>query len=400
MMRSGCTIVSFNYLAYARTLCDSFLEANPGCEFYVLLVDRLPSDFNRSGERFELITVEELAIPAFSSVAFKYDILELNTNVKPTFLIALLDRGIEEVVYLDPDIFVYQELSPVFDALEKQVVVLTPHALSPFPDPQSEVTLLSAGAFNLGFIAVRNSPEARQFLSWWEVRCLNLAYDEPRTALFVDQKWISLVPCFFDSVAILKHRGCNMAYWNLHERQLSHHDGKWIVNGTDSLVFFHFSGISVDGDGRISKYTDDYTLENRPDLRQLFEDYRFKLIEHGIRDTCEGKYAFGSFDNGQFINRLTRSLYAANLERFAGEDPFSRSSKFYAWAKASRIFSEIESAKLFTSKSYSKDDRRVRFIHGALRLALRVLGADRYTMLMKYLSYISILRNQGYALDK
>ena len=29
-----------------------------------------------------------------------------------------------------------------------------------------------------------------------------------------------------------------------------------------------------------------------------------------------------------------------------------------------------------------------------LRLALRLLGADRYTILMKYLGYVSVLRNQ------
>ena len=400
MIRSGCTIVSFNYLAYARTLCGSFLDANPGCNFYVLLVDRLPADFDRSGEQFDLITVEELAIPNFLSVAFKYDILELNTNVKPTFLTTLLNRGADEVVYLDPDIFIYRELSPVFDALENYAIVLTPHALSPFPDPQSEVTLLSAGVFNLGFIAVRNSPEARRFLSWWEVRCLNLAFEEPRTALFVDQKWINLAPCFFESVTVLKHIGCNMAYWNLHERKLSRHEEKWLVNGSDLLIFFHFSGISVDGKARVSKYTDEFTLENRPDLLQLFEDYRSELIHHGIRDSCKGKYAFESFDNGQFINRLTRSFYAANLEKFSGEDPFRSSSNFYRWAKARKVFSRRESSKLYTSKSYSKSDPRVRLVQRMLRLALRLLGADRYTMLMKYLSYISILRNQGDVLGK
>ena len=41
--------------------------------------------------------------------AMKYDILELNTNVKPTFLKHLLERyGLTKLVYLDPDIFVYR----------------------------------------------------------------------------------------------------------------------------------------------------------------------------------------------------------------------------------------------------------------------------------------------------
>ncbi len=64
------------------------------------------------------------------STAFKYDILELNTNVKPSFLRYLLNSGIEELVYLDPDIFVYKELTPIFDALSHSAIVLTPHAFA------------------------------------------------------------------------------------------------------------------------------------------------------------------------------------------------------------------------------------------------------------------------------
>jgi hypothetical protein len=395
MVRAACTIVSLNYLSYARTLCDSFLRFHPDCKFYVLLVDRLPADFQRLSERFEIITVEELDIADFPSVAFKYDILELNTNVKPTFLKALLVRGIDQLVYLDPDIFVYRALDSVFAALNERSIVLTPHILSPITDDgQSELSFLLGGVFNLGFVAVNKCEETDSFLSWWENRCLNLAFDEQRIGLFVDQKWINLVPCLFDSVKILKNPGCNMAYWNLHERRLSQDGGVWMVNQDTPLNFYHFSGISVDGGERISKYTDSFNLNNRPDLRSIFEDYRAQLIDHGYRTSYSGKYAFGVFDNGQYINRLTRTIYAANLERFFDENPFSSSSRLYEWAKAARLFSARDSANSYTKKSYLKSDPRLRLLHAILRLALRMLGADRYTLLLKYLSYISILRNQ------
>jgi hypothetical protein len=395
MVRAACTIISLNYLSYARTLCDSFLRFHPGCKFYVLLVDRLPEEFDRLSERFEIVTVEELDIRNFSSVAFKYDILELNTNVKPTFLKALLARNIDQLVYLDPDIFVYRALDSVFDALAKCSIVLTPHTLCPIPDDgRSEQILLSSGVFNLGFIAVNKCAETGRFLSWWENRCLNLAFNEQREGLFVDQKWINLVPCFFDSVRILKNPGCNMAYWNLHERRLSQDGGVWMVNQCTPLEFFHFSGISVDGGEQISKFTDRFNLTDRPDLRPIYEDYRAQLIDHGFRISYSGKYAFGVFDNGQYINRLTRSIYAANLEKYSDENPFSSSSRFYEWAKAARLFSARDTANSYTKKSYSKTDSRLRVLHAILRLALRILGADGYTVLLKYLSYISILRNQ------
>jgi hypothetical protein len=396
MVRAACTICSLNYLPYARTLCDSFLRFHPDCKFYVLLVDRLPADFERLSERFEIITVEELGITDFPSVAFKYDILELNTNVKPTFLRALLARGIDQLVYLDPDIFVYRALDSVFDALSERSIVLIPHILSPIPDDgQSELSFLSSGVFNLGFVAVNKCEETDSFLSWWENRCLNLAFHEQREGLFVDQKWINLVPCFFNSVKILKNPGCNMAYWNLHERRLSQDGGVWMVNQCTPLEFYHFSGISVDGGERISKYTDRFNLNNRPDLRSIFEDYRAQLIDHGIRIFHSGKYAFETFDNGQYINRLTRSIFAANLETFSDENPFRNSSRFYQWAKTARLFSARDSASSYTRSSYPKADLRLRLLHAILRIALHMLGADRYTVLMKYLSYISTLMNQS-----
>jgi hypothetical protein len=375
MTRAACTIVSLNYLPYARTLCNSFLHFHPDCKFYVLIVDRLPSNFDRATEHFELITVEELGIYNFLSVAFKYDILELNTNVKPTFLRLLLARNIDQVVYLDPDICVYHALDSVFGALDEHAIVLTPHTTSPAPDDgQSESILLSCGVFNLGFVAVSKCAETDIFLSWWESRCLKLAFSEQRTGLFVDQKWINLVPCFFNSIKILKNPGCNMAYWNLQERQLSQDGNAWVVNKSRSLEFFHFSGISVDGGKQISKYTDRFDLTNRPDLRRIIEDYRAKLVSHGIHDSHPEKYAFGTFDNGQYINHLMRSLYASNLDKFSGENPFSSSSKFYVWANAKRLFSNLDSANSYTLKTYSKEDRRLRVLNGLFRLLLRFFG--------------------------
>jgi len=394
MLPSACTIVSLNYLHYARALCRSFLRHHPDGKFYVLLVDRLPKDFDLSSEEFYLVLVDELGVPNFDSVAFKYDIMELNTNVKPTLLKVLFSQGVEQIVYLDPDIFIYRPLDSVFGALADHAIALTPHILSPDQDLAEQV-LLSSGVFNLGFVAVKKCPEAVRFLDWWEARCLGLAYDEQRTGLFVDQKWVNFVPCLFDSVCVLRTPGCNMAYWNLHERQLSLERGMLLVNREIPLEFYHFSGISVEGGERISKYTDRFTLTTRPDLRGIFEEYRAELVKNGSREAhTAADYVFGSFDNGQYINRLTRSLYAANLANYLGENPFSSSSKFYQWAKSAGIFGDRDTANTYTQRSYSKREPRLRMIHALLRGALRVLGADRYTVLLRYLSYISILRNQ------
>src|ERR1700753_1322760 len=131
MKRAACTIISLNYLAYARTLCDSYLAFHPADQFFVLLVDRVPEDFEPSREPFQLMLVEDLGIANFSSVAFKFGLVELNTNVKPTFMKRLLNQGFDRLVFFDPDILICAPVDPIYEALNTSSIVLTPHCNSP-----------------------------------------------------------------------------------------------------------------------------------------------------------------------------------------------------------------------------------------------------------------------------
>ena len=53
-----------------------------------------------------------------------------------------------------------------------------------------------------------------------------------------------------------------------------------------------------------------------------------------------------------------------------------------------------ESSKTYTALTYDKNDFRLRLIHKLLYVLLRVVGINRYMLLMKYLSFISVLGNQ------
>lgn len=395
MIRAACTIASFNYLPYARTLCESFLRLHPDYTFYVLLVDRLPEGVDLSHDKFKLVLVEDLGLPNFSSVAFKYGILELNTNVKPTFLRKILSEGVDQVLYFDPDILIYSPLDSLYSALGRDAILLIPHCTSPNEKgPYAESLLLVNGVFNLGFIGLSKSAVTERFLEWWECRCITLGYNERWAGLFVDQKWINLVPCYFDSVQIVKNPGCNVAYWNLHERILEKRQTAWIVNGSVPLMFFHFSGMSVKGGDSISRHTEQFDLVSRPNLAPLFADYRERLVRNGIRDSTLHRYAFGYFDNGTMVTKLQRAIFAANLEKFSSGNPFDSQGPFYKWAERRHLLTHRDSSEQYGRKAYSKLDRRIRFVHAAMRLVLRLLGPDRYTILMKYLEFASVLRNQ------
>jgi len=342
----------------------------------------------------------------------KYDILELNTNVKPTFMKYLIAKyDLAQLVYLDPDIFVYRPLTPVLQSMDHgAAVVLTPHLTRPVNDGKqpSEQDMLYNGTFNLGFIAVRRCAESAGLLDWWEERCLEQGFSEGRSGLFVDQKWMNLAPGMFAGVEILRHAGCNMAYWNLQERRLRAEPDGYVVEAAGGageaeelvpLCFFHFSGIVVSDATVLSNNTNRFTLAERPDLARIFADYKAAVVANQSAAVESLPYGFDRFSDGTVVTRLARRMYAAHRARWAGEDPFDVRAGFAAFAKKLGLVAGKDAPGKSTWKQFNAQDRRVAMVHRLLRTALRVLGPNRYELLMRYLGHITVLRNQAVFLD-
>lgn len=417
MKLAACTIASPNYLHFVRTLAASYVAQHPGQHFYVLIVADLadPTAF-QVDPSFTPVMLGEIGLRDLRVEAMKYDILELNTNVKPTFLKHLSARfELDAVVYLDPDIFVYAPLEPVFSPLaEGATAVVTPHMTTPVFDGRSpaEQDLLYNGTYNLGFIAVANNAEGRRLLDWWEHRCLALGFSEGRTGLFVDQKWINLAPGLFDRVHIARDAGLNMAYWNLHERRLtSGQNGievKSPVSGRVPLRFFHFSGVEPTDPELLSRHTDRFTLAERPDLQHLFADYKAVVNGNHVPAAEALPYGFDRLSDGTALNRLARRLFAAHGARFTqpeghspdpssdpSSDPFDAQGAFAQFARKQGLVKGKAAPAKSTWKQFNPEDRRVQAVHRLLRWTLRTLGPNRYELLMRYLAFISVLRHQG-----
>jgi hypothetical protein len=393
----ACTIVSLNYLPYARTLCQSFLKHHPEGLFVTLIVDYNSSRVDLSKERFEVVEVEQLGIKEFPSVAFKYTILELNTNVKPTFLRYVFNiYKLSSLIYLDPDIFIYSPLTEAYDLLRNNSIILTPHISKPIKDDcfPTEQDYLSSGIFNLGFIGLSQTAETNTFLDWWEDRCLSLAYHEIRTGLFVDQKWVNLVPCLFDSYIVNKNPGYNVAYWNFHERQISDTKDGWRVNEEYPLVFFHFSGIDPENFATISKFQNRFELKRLEVLRPLFDNYCRRLGENGIKTFKTYKYFYDFYSNGELISPLARRLYAEVFYPFDKSNPFDADNRFYAWVRKNHLHNYHKQNKYISERTFKKDDTLVVLFNRMLKVLIFAFGVNRYISLMKYFSYIGILRNQ------
>jgi glycosyltransferase involved in cell wall biosynthesis len=323
-----CTIAAKNYLAHARCLVDSFLEHHPGGQAFVLLVDRPEGYFDPGKERFTTVPVEELQIPNFRVLSFRHTLLELCTAVKPFLLEFLFGRfGVEKLCYFDPDILICSPLSELKAELDQFGIVLTPHLVDFVEDGRypDERHILEVGTFNLGFIGLSRRADLGRLLSWWQHKLLRDCTAQRDSGLFVDQRWIDMVPSLFDGVRILRDPTYNVAYWNLAQRTVVRERTQYTANGSP-VKFFHFSGFVPEDIRQISKHQNRLTLDDVPELECLFKDYRDALLARGYTEVAEWPYAFGRFEGGIAIPDSARRAYQeVDREGTRWPDPFSTS---------------------------------------------------------------------------
>ncbi|MBI3295340.1 MAG: hypothetical protein HYZ71_11500 [Deltaproteobacteria bacterium] len=335
-----CSIVARNYLAQSKTLAQSIRFHHPKARIFIALADTAPAEFLAEPQDFEWVLLENLGIPDLKSFCFKYTCIELSTAIKPFFLKHLFDqKGIEQVVYLDPDILVLRPLLPVEEALDLAPIVLTPHLTEPLKDVAgpTELDVLRAGVYNLGFLGLTHSESTQHFLQWWATKLYEGCQIDLDRGMHVDQRWIDLVPAYFPETEILRHPGLNIAYWNLRNRPLDQTEGKWFV-GVAPAYFFHFSGFDPNQPDVISRHFHPQEIIDTPALRTLHNSYAELLKAHGYNRYITNPSGFGSFDNGEIIPRRLRLEYRemSPSERNRFGDPFDTESEgsLYQWWQA------------------------------------------------------------------
>ena len=312
----------------------SLQAQHPEWDRYVLVAG---GDAGASGdEPFETLAVDSLRLPDVTEMTFRYTILELDTAMKPWLIEHFFGRGYDRVIYLDPDVVVYSRLDEL-DRDDPPFVTLTPHLTVPVDDPPylRERSILLAGAWNLGFIAITRDQQLEAFLGWWKQRLERDCVVEPENGLFVDQKWIDLVPGLFNRVTSLRHDGYNVAYWNLRQRRVTRDGaGAFHVNG-QPLRFMHFSGFNPLAPRFVSRHDPSQKVAASGDAAPLFDGYVAALRAAGLESFRRAPYAFARFADGSTIPDAARIAYrrSPELQKEAAGDPFARPDLFRGFAE-------------------------------------------------------------------
>ncbi|HEY8303173.1 MAG TPA: hypothetical protein VIG42_01165 [Solirubrobacteraceae bacterium] len=338
----GCTITTSHYMAHARVMAESFLAHNPGADFTVLMIDDW-SGAPPERESFRTLTLADVGIDEqeFNRRATMYITQGLANSMKADLMLAVLAEGHEQVLYLDADACVYADLSHLGDLAERHSLVLSPHSHDPYPlweVDSPEQVFMRAGVMNAGLIGAGQG--GRPFLEWWAERLARrCVFDLPR-ALLVDQTWLMLAPALFDH-HILRDRGCNVAGWNLHTRDVRWEGDVPTIDG-GPLRHFHFA-MTYDPEHPERLTASEKaswwpTLRERPGVARLSLEYAERLLGRGYREVRHAPPLFDAMPGGAPIEPWMRASYRAALihAEVRGEaeppNPFSDGEeRFTAW---------------------------------------------------------------------
>jgi glycosyltransferase involved in cell wall biosynthesis len=362
-----CTIIAKNYAAYARVLARSLAETNPGSRLWTLVIDDFDGYLDPENEPFELLTPGEVQCDPFIHMAMRYSVLELSTAVQPWLLRHLMRKTGGPVTYLDPDIQVYGSLQELDELAERHRVVLIPHNSRPIPQDgrkPSQVDVMIAGIYNLGYVSLAPGKEVDDLLDWWADRLRRDCRVDPVWGYFVDQRWFDLAPGFVADLAIVRDPQYNLAYWNLHEHQLENGDGVYRVDGRP-LAFFHYSGFDPEHPLVLSRHQNRIDVATHSVLERLLAEYAEGLMAEGHGTVRHWPYEFAALGDGTKPDDTLRDLWDVYADGH-GDDvgsPFTLDGvrAFDRWLAAPAVDMPASVSRALAHVYAARDDLRAMF---------------------------------------
>lgn len=403
MKQCAFTIVAKNYIGLGQILGSSLRRHNPEVDFRIYVADEftevpdnLPSEVIMAKDVIRDITPEQ-----WRNMAFKYDLTEFCTSIKPFCFGHLFAEGYDKAYYFDPDIYIFSSIEEIIRSLDSHSMTLTPQIAGihvNYTGEHPEWAMNVNGIFNLGFCGIRNNQWGNMVVQWWKQRLRDNAFADRSVGEFTDQKWMDWVPAFLGTeLYVQQSLGMNMAPWNFFERKAyKDADGTWKVifrtddcpQRDDALVFIHFAGYDYAQlkQGKIArKRIED--LQEYADITEVGAIYRDAIVVNAsVFDAfITQPYSYGTYDNGVKIASFHRRLYHGLDDTTA--DPFATSKgSFYDMIrrKGMIVSENIDGA---SRRNLEGMDRKKRMLTHLYKGLYRVMGYKRYVMFLKSLYF-------------
>jgi hypothetical protein len=300
------TIVTASFLPYAKAIRAAVAEFDETVGFVAIVID--PTD--EASLPGWVISQQTLSAeqPRAQQLMAQYHASEhsdfLRWSLKSQLLLYCIRNGAKKVLWCDPDLMFFEDPKPLFEMIEPETVLLSPHyrAFRPSTNDADFRKNFTEGMFQAGFLGIGQN--TAEMLDWWAEACLWEMSKDPAAGTYVDQKFLDLLPVYWSGTKILKHRGCNIADWNWDECRRTGSKESTLINGQDPIIFIHFTdglnaAILRGRDTILLSYVERYTAL----MKRFDPDFQLRLPQRQSSPDVAGK-------NGMWVRaaRLLRDV--------------------------------------------------------------------------------------------
>lgn len=288
MTNTFCTIITADYYPKALALYSSLQQFERPVQLQVLVADNKP--VHQTGpipEGIVLTTASDLSgYPLVNELYNKYafaDIDSFRWSLKPVFVSYLLEQKFNKVLYLDCDMYFFNDYEFLFSELNDASILLTPNWINsdPLIDKESFFSLFTSGFYSAGFFGANRS--GLPALQWWARACHFMMGEHIPHGIRGDQKYLDIFPLKFETAKAIRHRGCNIGAWNYDECKRELVNGTVMINGEFPVIFIHFDDMMVKG---ILRGHDRLLLPHLEQYQKRFEENGYNLADFiGTIDT-------------------------------------------------------------------------------------------------------------------
>ena len=265
-----CTISTSSHLFRVIALFNSIRKFKKSAELYCLIVDGTESDSppiiagliwifpEQIKHEFRIAEIFQKYAPASDP---------LRWALKPSLMMHVQKREhCQNVFYCDSDLYFVSNFDFLDKYLTENRILLSPH--NRISDPEVDApwftTNFKDGIFNGGFVGANKNAVSE--LKWWEKATAFACEINFAEGRYVDQKYLDMMPALFEKIAIVRHPGCNVAYWNRHECVRSKKNGEIRINENWPIVFIHFTNdlmqaIDKGDDPLLADYLHEYRVQ-------------------------------------------------------------------------------------------------------------------------------------------
>ena len=241
--RCFCTVMDRNYLTRGLALYTSLRQHGPSYELYVLSMDDAAWTVLNSLrlEGMRLVKLDTVMDERLRRASGDRSVKELSVTCKSFFTRWLLRQhpDIGLLCFADSDLYFYSDPAAALEELGPGSVGIAEHR---FPARLEPDTSRDYGIYNAGWVCIRRDARGLACLEDWVDRCLEWCYERPEDGKFGDQKYLADWPQRFEGVVVMRHKGVNLAPWNVENYRVAVRNGQVTVDGVP-VVFYHFSGL-------------------------------------------------------------------------------------------------------------------------------------------------------------